>query len=111
MHSSKKYHYPQQTKIPAKNTINHGQQKILLQPPKKNIIMKSTFSYENKSGSTTHIGVASTDESGSKVSLRYFRITDESTLIEQDFCCIETLYIEKKCRKWCEKNNLILWEY
>lgn len=57
----------------------------------------------------TLIGIASVD--GLKVELRYFQVNDDFSLSEYKTCCIETMQIEKLCRKWCEKKGFILWNY
>lgn len=72
--------------------------------------MKKVFTYNNNAGQSTVIGIALSDEKEyKKIILRYYSITDDFNIKEIEFCCKETLKIEKDCRKWCEKENLILW--
>ena len=70
--------------------------------------MTKTFEI-TKGNHFTMIGIASCE--GKKVELRYYTVNDDFSLSEQKECCIETMQIEKLCRKWCEKKDLILWIY
>lgn len=72
---------------------------------------RNTFTLDK--GHYSYIAIATLDER--KVTVRYYWIlgNDEggNTFREITECCAETIALEKKVRKWAEKNDYIMWSY
>lgn len=72
------------------------------------VLNKSDYSY---------IAVATTEYSDNdkKLTVRYYWILGNgeggNAFREIESCCAETIALEKKVRKWAEKNGYIMWSY
>lgn len=75
------------------------------------MIKRETFVL-NK-GSYSYIAVATLDER--KVTVRYYWILDNGegghAFREIETSCAKNIALEKKVRKWAEKNDYIMWSY
>ena len=68
-------------------------------------------------GCYSYIAVATTEhyDNSKKLTVRYYWILDNSeggnAFREIETCTAETIALEKKVRKWAEKNDYIMWSY
>jgi hypothetical protein len=74
-------------------------------------VQRKTFTIDK--GYYSYIAVATVLEQ--KITVRYYWVYDcqenVNKIVEITESCAETIALEKKVRKWAEKNDYIMWSY